>query len=229
VSPASRSRLAFSSVALDVDSTLCGLEGIDFLAARRGEVIGAEIARVTDRAMRGEIPLERIYGERLTVIRPARADIAALSAAYASALAPDAAAAIRTLRDAGVRMALVSGGIRQAILPIGKTLGFADDEVEAVSLAFDAAGEYAGYDTASPLTTQRGKAAILGLLVSGGRLTRPLLAVGDGSTDVAMAESADAFAAYTGFARRQHVVEHADVELQSFAELTRFVLRRVEG
>ena len=55
----------FSSVVLDVDSTLCGIEGIDFLAARRSAEVGAQIARVTERAMQGELPLEEVYGAEL--------------------------------------------------------------------------------------------------------------------------------------------------------------------
>src|SRR5205085_3697398 len=55
----------FASVVLDVDSTLCGIEGIDVLAMRRGPEVGRRIAEITDRAMRGEIALERVYGERL--------------------------------------------------------------------------------------------------------------------------------------------------------------------
>ena len=44
--------MRFASVVLDVDSTLCGIEGIDFLAARRGPDVGERIAELTDRAMR---------------------------------------------------------------------------------------------------------------------------------------------------------------------------------
>src|SRR5207248_10256155 len=136
---------AFGSVVIDVDSTLCGVEGIDFLAERRGPVVSAEIVALTDRAMTGEIPLESIYGWRLTRIRPTRDDLAALAAAYAESLAPGAARAIAAMRTAGVRLVLVSGGIREAILPVARQLGFADDELHAVSLHFDSEGSYTGF------------------------------------------------------------------------------------
>ena len=218
---------AFASVALDVDSTLCGIEGIDFLAARRGERIAAEIAGVTDRAMRGEIALDQIYGERLTIVRPTRGDLAALAEAYARAIAPGAAEAIDAMRANDVRVILVSGGIRQAIEPMARTLGFSKDEVVAVSLTFDADGRYAAFDARSPLTTQAGKAEVVTNLLASSRLLRPVVAVGDGSTDVAMAEVADTFAAFTGFARRANVVERAALEIKTFAELAKVVLRGV--
>ena len=72
----------YSSVVLDVDSTLCGIEGIDWLAARRGPEAGVRIAELTDRAMNGELALDDVYGERLGVVRPTRDDLEALASAY---------------------------------------------------------------------------------------------------------------------------------------------------
>ena len=210
----------FDSVILDVDSTLCNIEGIDWLAARRGGEVAAEVAQLTERAMDGEIPLESVYGIRLAIIRPTISDIAALARTYADLLAPGAREAVFGLRDAGVSVALVSGGIRQAIRPLARELGFSDGSLHAVSLSFGDDGEFTGYDERSPLTTQHGKkevAAVLGL-------PRPSLAVGDGVTDAAMRASTDAFAAYVGFVRRESVVGTADYVVSSFRELTDLVL-----
>jgi phosphoserine phosphatase len=214
----------FASVVLDVDSTLCGIEGIDVLAMRRGPETGRRIAELTDRAMRGEIALERVYGERLTIIRPTAADLEMLGDAYVASLAPDADVVIRTLRDAGVHLVLVSGGIRQAIVPVASLLGFGDADLNAVSLELDSEGCYIGYDTSSPLATQMGKQDVLRALIEKRMLSRPVLAVGDGSTDIAMGPIADRFAAYTGFARREAVVRAAHLELRSFRELMGVVL-----
>ena len=73
---------------------------------------------------------------------------------------------------------------------------------------------------ASPLSTQHGKKDVVAAL----GLPRPSLAVGDGATDVAMRESTDAFAAFTGFVRRQPVVSAADYVVSSFSELMALVL-----
>ncbi|HEY2375273.1 MAG TPA: HAD-IB family phosphatase [Gemmatimonadaceae bacterium] len=209
---------------IDVDSTLCGIEGIDFLAERRGGDIGARIAALTDRAMRGDVALESVYGERLAIVQPSEADVAALADEYRESLAPGAAAAITSMRNAGLRLNLLSGGIRQAIAPVARALGFEDRDLYAVSLAFDSTGSYVTYDKSSPLTTQRGKSEVVGRLTAEGKLKRPILAVGDGATDVPLRSIADTFAAYTGFARRPSVVANADLEIASFAELARFVL-----
>ena len=99
----------YRTVILDVDSTLCGVEGVDWLAQLRGEEIARTSARLTDRAMNGEIVIEAVYGERMALIRPTRAEMRSLAEVYRETLAPGAAPAIAKLRRAGVRLVLVSG------------------------------------------------------------------------------------------------------------------------
>ncbi len=214
---------AYVSVVIDVDSTLCGVEGIDFLAARRGPAVTAQIVALTDKAMKGEILLESIYGHRLTTIRPTRADIAALAAEYERTLAPDAGEAIDEMRAAGARPVLVSGGIREAIAPVARKLGFDAHDLHAVPLRFDDEGNYLDFDRSSPLTTQPGKPVLVRALMGEGKLRRPVLAVGDGATDAKLVSVVNRFLAYTGFARRANVVNVADGEVASFAELARIV------
>ncbi len=210
----------FASVILDVDSTLCGLEGIDWLAERRGGDTGARVVELTDRAMRGEIALDAVYGERLALVQPSRDEIAALADAYISSIAPHAAYTILRMRAAGKHVVLVSGGVREAILPVAERLGIPSRDVRAVSIRFDADGGYEGFDTLSPLTTATGKRAVAEQLA----LPRRILAVGDGATDLAMRPAVDAFAAYTGFVRREAVITSADVVLASFDQLMELVL-----
>jgi phosphoserine phosphatase len=210
----------FMSVIIDVDSTLCSIEGIDWLASRRGPDVAAEIVRLTTRAMDGAIPLDAVYGDRLAIIRPTSAEVADLAQAYFDALAPGARETIFRLRGEGVLLALVSGGIRQAIRPLARELGFSDGSLHAVSISFDDAGGFLGYDEKSPLATQHGKKHVAAML----ELPRPSLAVGDGATDAAMREATDAFAAFTGFVRRNPVVQVADYVVESFRELTGLVL-----
>jgi phosphoserine phosphatase len=89
-----------------------------------------------------------------------------------------------------------------------------------VSIEFDAAGAYVAYDSNSALTKADGKAR----LVSELRLPRPIMAVGDGATDLAMREVVDSFVAFTGFVVRPRIVASADATASSFAELERLLL-----
>ncbi len=210
----------FASVVLDVDSTLCGIEGIDWLADLRGSDIGAKVTELTDQAMRGRIALDRVYGERLALVRPTEAELGMLASVYISSLAPGAARAVRRLRDAGRRVVLVSGGLREAILPVARKLGIADEDVHAVAVRFSGDGEYLGFDDGSPLATAVGKRAVVESLA----LAPRVLAVGDGATDLAIRPVVDAFAAFTGFVRRTAIVNDADLVVESFDQLTDLVL-----
>ena len=166
----------YNSVILDVDSTLAALEGIDWLAAQRGPDVVARVAALTDRAMQGEIALESVYAERLALVRPGRAELAALADAYVAATVPGAKDAVARLREAGVRVALVSGGIRQSILPLARSLGVAPQDVHAVDVVVDMGGQYFAFDAGSPLATQTGKRDVATALLSDGGLPRPALA-----------------------------------------------------
>src|SRR5687768_16471217 len=95
----------FRSVILDVDSTLSGIEGIDWLAARRGPEVAAQIATLTERAMDGAVPLDAVYGERLAIVRPTHAEVAELARAHPDALAPGAREAIFRMRGEGIVLA----------------------------------------------------------------------------------------------------------------------------
>lgn len=213
--------MKFRTLLLDVDSTLAALEGIDWLAARRGPEIAAQVAGATDRAMRGEIALESVYGARLALVRPDRAGIEALASEYIAHIAPGCADAIGRMLSAGVAVKLVSGGLRPAIAPLARHLGLSGEDLMAVDLTLDANGDYAAFDGASPLTTANGKQAVVDSMF----LHRPAVAVGDASTDLAMRPAVDCFVCFTGFRHRDAIARQADAVVASFDELLQIVLR----
>ena len=196
----------YASLVLDVDSTVSGIEGIDWLAQRRGADIAKRVAELTERAMLGEIELDAVFGERLRLVAPSRDEIAALAKAYVAALAPGAKKAIAALFEIGKTIVLVSGGLRQAIEPLAAALDVASGWLCAVDVRFDAAGKFAGFDESSPLTTSSGKAEVVRAMA----LPRPIVLVGDGATDLAARPAVDCFVAYTGFVRREAVAAKAD-------------------
>lgn len=210
----------FATVVLDVDSTLSGIEGIDWLAARRGDIVAQRVATLTRNAMSGAARLEDVYGVRLSTIRPRREDLDALSRAYVEHLAPGALEAIAELRRAGVQIVLMSGGLRHAMVRLAFHLGVDLDDVHAVDVRFDAVGAYTGFDASSILTTSGGKARLLAELA----IDAPVLIVGDGITDLAMRSVTGKFAAFTGFVQREPVVRDADYTVNTFGELASLVL-----
>lgn len=210
----------FASVILDADSTLAGLEGVDWLAARRAPEVAAESAALTARAMAGEVPMDAVYVTRLMRIRPTAAELELLARAYVAAVAPGAIDCVAALHAARVRVVIVSGGLREALVPLAALLGIDDRDVHAVQLRFNDNGDYAGLDGDQPLATHDGKVRIVRRLA----LPAPALAVGDGATDAALRPDVAAFAAFTGFVRREPVVQAANHVLASFDELRDLVL-----
>jgi len=210
------SDVRFATVILDADSTLSAIEGIDWLAARRGATVEREVREHTDAAMRGEIPLESVYAARLDSVQPTADDILALGDAYCAAVAPDAVRVLREGRAAGMRWIIVSGGLRQALLPLAELLGVPADDLHAVDIRFGSDGSFAGFDEANPLARAGGKPTLVRSL---GGLKGPILAVGDGQTDAELQSVVGEFWAYAGFVERSNVVARADKTVRSFTEL----------
>ena len=210
----------YTHLILDVDSTLSEIEGIDWLARRRGGDASSEITAMTAAAMRGDVPLESVYGSRLACLRPTRDDVAALADAYVSAIAPGARDAIALLERAGVRVLLVSGGLRDAILPLAASVGIAPVDVHAVSLEFDETGAYRAYDVASPLWRMGGKPELARSIVP----RAATVAVGDGITDAELKPVVAKFIAFTGVVRHERVVAAADAVVTRFADLPQHIL-----
>src|SRR2546430_10615459 len=127
----------------DVDSTLVTIEGIDVLADGN-----PEIAKLTDAAMNGEIPLDQVYARRLEMIRPSKDRVEQLGATYVQSLVDGAAETIAKLRE-NVIVHLVTAGIEQAIRPLADALHVNPRNIHAVKLTFDANGDDQDFDRGS--------------------------------------------------------------------------------
>jgi len=211
----------FGAVLFDADSTLSAIEGIDWLAALRDVHTAQAIAELTDRAMNGLVPLDAVYTERIARIRPTRAELSALAREYVRCLLPGTAELLRSLHETGVVVHIISGGIRDALLPMAAHLGIDPARVHAVELASRTNDDV--FDTLhgdQPLAGQAGKPEVVRRLGAAGALPAPVVMVGDGSTDAAVAPQVDAFIAFTAVTRRAAVLATAHAEASSMAALS---------
>lgn len=195
---------SFQLVFFDVDSTLVSIEGIDELAG--GD---PEIARLTDAAMAGEIPIEKVYGLRLERIRPTREKIDWLARRYLESIVPGAREVIEQLRDGRADVHLVTAGIEQAIVPLAESLGLARRAVHAVPLFFHPDGSWSGFDARSPLARAGGKELVV--LNIRARSHGRAAFVGDGVTDLETKGAVDRMIGFGGVRRRDRVAREADV------------------
>lgn len=210
--------MRFATVIFDVDSTLAALEGVDWLAALRGPDTARTIRELTQHAMDGVVPLDSVYGARLDAIRPTRSEVAQLADAYIGALQPGARDLCTRLKADGVAVHMISGGLRDALLPLARVLGIDAAAAHAVRVEFDNNGKFAGVPAEQLLTQQQGKKALVQAL----GLARPIAFIGDGATDAEARSVVDYFIAYTGVVRRDSVVAVAHAvagSMQDIAQL----------
>lgn len=204
-------------VLLDCDSTLSAIEGIDELARLRGDETFAAVEQMTRAAMEGGTPMETIFARRLELIQPTLGELETIGQKYIAQVEPTASDTVQALESMGWRVAIVSGGFTQAILPLARHLGIT--RVEAVELLFDADGRYRGFDPQSPTARTRGKNEVARRLRAEWNAHRVVM-VGDGASDLEVKGDADLVVGYGGYAVREKVRLEADAFILRLSELT---------
>ncbi|GAB2925062.1 phosphoserine phosphatase SerB [Rhodococcus aerolatus] len=177
-------RRAKRLVVFDVDSTLVQGEVIEMLAARAGRE--AEVAAVTEAAMRGELDFAESLHRRVAALAGLPESVLA-EVARSLELTPGARTTIRTLRRLGYRCGVVSGGFTQVIAPLAAELELdfaAANTLEVVDgrLTGRVVGEVV--DRAAKATLLRRFAASVGVPIE------QTVAVGDGANDIDMLAAA---------------------------------------
>ena len=165
----------------DMDSTIIEQECIDELA----EFVGrrAEIAAITERAMRGDLDFEAALLERLEMLKGL--PVTALGDVFEKriTLTPGARTLVRTMRKRGATTALVSGGFTYFTSRVAAAAGF---DVNEANELLAAEGRLAG-DVARPIRGRKAKEeALVRLSIERGIPLAETLAVGDGANDLGM-------------------------------------------
>jgi phosphoserine phosphatase len=199
---------SFGTVIFDCDSTLSTIEGVEELAGSRLE----QIAKLTEQAMDGKVPLEKVYRLRLDRVRPTRQMVEDLGQRYIETLVPDAARVVSALEATGTKVCIVSGGLKPAVSLLASHLGIRPEAVAAVDIAFGPDGAYSGFDAASPLARAGGKREVIEAWKP--PLPPPIMLVGDGATDLEAKPAVDLFVAFTGVVARPAIAEAADRVVQ---------------
>ena len=107
-------------VVLDVDSTLIENEVIELLAEHAGS--RREVETITSRAMNGELDFEESLRARVSTLAGLPVSVFTEVAAQIT-VTPGVPALITGVRDAGGRVAVVSGGFHEILDPLAESLG----------------------------------------------------------------------------------------------------------
>lgn len=202
--PAERRLTDLKLAAFDMDSTLITIECIDELADFAGRK--AEVAAITDSAMRGELDYPQSLRRRVSLLRGLEA--ASLEAVYNERLqlSPGAESLLRRLRALDVHTLLVSGGFRfftdrlrerlQIDFTLSNTLEIEDGRLT---------GEVSG-----PIVDAEAKAVEMAMRIESlGLARRNVVAVGDGANDLPMMALAGVSVAWRATPTVQQAATHA--------------------
>lgn len=180
----SLSRRAKRLIVFDVDSTLIQGEVIEMLAARAG--MEAQVAAVTEAAMRGELDFAESLHRRVATLAGLPASVLD-DVADQIELTAGARTTLRTLRRLGFHCGIVSGGFRQVIEPLAHELMMdfvAANELEIVD------GKLTGR-VVGEVIDRPGKAkALRDFAQQAGVPMEQTVAVGDGANDIDMLSAA---------------------------------------
>ncbi|MDB5680153.1 phosphoserine phosphatase SerB [Sphingomonas bacterium] len=178
-------------IVADMDSTMITVECIDELADYAG--IKAEVAAVTEAAMRGEMDFGQALDARVALLKGMDEAVIDRCLAERVRIMPGAKALIRTMRAHGATAILVSGGFTRFAEPVAREIGF-DRAIANVLEVAD--GKLTG-TVAKPIVDAATKLATLSESVLELGLARAeTLAVGDGANDLAMITQAGLGVAY---------------------------------
>lgn len=167
-------------ICFDVDSTLITGEVIEMLAAHAGRE--AEVAAVTERAMRGELDFAESLHERVKALAGLPASVVEQVAASVQ-LTPGARTTIRTLKRLGYKTGAVSGGFIQVLEPLAKDLGL--DFYRANTLEI-VDGALTGRVIGDVIDRQEKARSLKRFAEESGLALHQTVAVGDGANDIDM-------------------------------------------
>ena len=107
-------------VVLDMDSTLITIEMVDELARACGRY--EEVARITERAMQGELDFEQSLRARVALLAGESVEVLERLVANLP-LSPGAERLVAGLKKFGIRVAVLSGGFTPAVEALRRRLG----------------------------------------------------------------------------------------------------------
>jgi phosphoserine phosphatase len=189
--PKGRRLSDFGLFITDMDSTLINIECIDEIADMQG--VKAEVAAITEAAMHGEIDFRTSLERRVSLLAGLHEQ--ALAKVYAKRLRlnPGAETLMASLKAAGVRTALVSGGFAYFTDHMRQELGFDyawANELEVVN------GCLTGRVIGSMIDAQAKADHLTATRDALGLASEQVLCCGDGANDIPMFRAAGFGVAY---------------------------------
>lgn len=189
---------------MDVDSTLITAEVIELIAERAGT--RAEVARITEAAMRGELDFAASLKERVATLAGVPDSV------FADVLAqvrftPGAPELVAAAQAAGWEVALVSGGFAEIVGPLAERLGVTHFRANRLETSD---GVLTGRTEGPVIDREAKELALREFAVELNVALEDAVAIGDGANDLAMMATAGLGIAFNA---KPVVQEAADVSI----------------
>ena len=175
----------------DMDSTMIGQECIDELADFAG--LKAQVAAITERAMRGEIEFEPALRERVALLKDMPVGVVDEVLAKRITPTPGGRELVMTMRAHGAYTCLISGGFTLFTKTVAARIGFQENRANELMVRD---GKFTG-EVKEPVLGRATKlATLIELLESFDLDDIDTLVVGDGANDLGMIQHAGLGVAY---------------------------------
>ena len=184
-------------IVMDIDSTLINQEVIDLLGEEAG--VGEQVAKITERAMRGELDFKQALEERVGLL--AGLDESVFERTFERVtFTPGALELVRSAHSKGWKVGVVSGGFHEVadkIVANRSFQGFANKIGAAAGIDFCLAnrlevvdGKLTGKLAADIVTKESKLIQLLDWAVECGVDMAHTVAIGDGANDIPMIQAA---------------------------------------
>lgn len=200
----------------DFDSTMIQTETLDELAAivcPQDTQIAAEIARITDLAMNGEIDFFQALSQRVAILKLNQSHLEIFKHLVLNKISKSVLQHKASFEANANRIYIVSGGFNELIYPVSDFLGIARNHIFANQFHLDENQKVVGVNTDSFLAHSGGKARCIDSL----SLEGEIIMIGDGMTDAEVKDTLPyvQFYAYTEHVKREKVLAKADKIIQN--------------
>lgn len=197
----------FKNIIFDCDSSLARIEGLPFIASRKG--LEAEISRITEEGMNGAISFQESLSRRLKILNLTSDDLEIIERGYIDNLTEGAVEVIRELQRHGLEVFIVSGALLPPVQGLADFLGVPKANALAIPITVDSQARVQISDDVMSKVDRLKREAVKRIRQSG-----PTVLVGDGMTDWEAGKDADLFIGFGGVVFRPKLKELATVYIE---------------